>query len=68
MSTPPAAPPTRTATGPPVEYTTKGYGAQPCPGCGRPPSHGDTRVVEPGVWQPWHAACYDANLLGGEPS
>jgi hypothetical protein len=36
-----------------------GFGAQRCPGCGRLPQPGEPRVTVVGVWQVWHADCFD---------
>jgi hypothetical protein len=44
----------------PVSYVAKGYGTEPCPGCGENPTPGQRRTVVPGVWIPWHAVCFEA--------
>jgi hypothetical protein len=43
----------------PITYVAKGYGVDPCPGCGEKPQPDQPRTVVPGEWVPWHALCFD---------
>lgn len=43
----------------PIAYTGQGYGVEPCPGCGDPLEPGQTRLVRPGEWRPYHELCMD---------
>lgn len=51
----------------PHHFSAKGFGTYPCPGCGLAILPQQPLLTVPGVWQTWHAVCFEARCsLCGE--